>query len=267
MAKHLDVELSNHIATVSLSSPTMPPRFFEELGEIFGDLGARDELRCIVIRGSDKAFSYGLDLPRAFQEHGPILMGANLAGPRMKLRDLILRWQSHITSVAACPVPVIAAIHGWCIGGGLDLASACDVRLASADARLSLRETRIAIVADLGSLQRVPRLIGHGMARELALTGRDVSAEEACSMGLVNRVYPDRGALWEGAQAMAEEIAANPPLTVRGVKQVLDYSSEHSVADGLQYVAAWNSAFLASEDLGEAIAAFSNRRRPDFKGQ
>ena len=86
-------------------------------------------------------------------------------------------------------------------------------------------------------------------------------------MGLVNRVYPDRSALWEGARAMAEEIAANPPLTVRGVKQVLDYSSEHSVADGLQYVAAWNSAFLASEDLGEAIAAFSNRRRPDFKGQ
>jgi len=162
---------------------------------------------------------------------------------------------------------VIAAIHGWCIGGGLDLASACDIRLASADAKISLRETKIAIVADLGSLQRVPTLIGQGLTRELAFTGRDIGAEEAKAIGLVNHVYADKDALWAAADALAAQIAANAPLTVRGVKQVLDYSRDHSIDDGLNYVAAWNSAFMASEDLGEAVAAFMNRREPTFKGK
>ncbi len=267
MANAMSVETVDHVATVTLSAPTMPPAFFDDLGETFRALSRDTALRCVVVRGSTKAFSYGLDLAQAFQKHGPILTGANLAEPRMRLRELIKQWQADITAVAACPVPVIAAIHGWCIGGGLDLASACDIRLASADAKISLRETKIAIVADLGSLQRVPTLIGQGLTRELAFTGRDIGAEEAKAIGLVNHVYADKDALWAAADALAAQIAANAPLTVRGVKQVLDYSRDHSIDDGLNYVAAWNSAFMASEDLGEAVAAFMNRREPTFKGK
>jgi enoyl-CoA hydratase len=164
-------------------------------------------------------------------------------------------------------VPVIAAVHGLCIGGGLDLISACDIRLASADARISLRETKIAIVADLGSLQRLPAIIGQGHTRELAFTGKDVTAARAKEMGLINEIHADRAALHEAAQAMAAEIAANPPLTVRGVKQVLGHGEGKTVAEGLAYVAAWNAAFLASEDLGEALQAFAEKRSPNYKGR
>ncbi len=180
---------------------------------------------------------------------------------------LIRTLQRAFNAVAACPAPVVAAIHGWCIGGGLDLASACDLRLASADARFSLRETKVAMVADLGSLQRLPRLIGQGATRELALTGKDIDATRALAIGLVNDVVADRAALDASARAWAQEIAGNPPLVVRGVKQVLDYGEGKSIADGLEYVAAWNSAFLASEDLGEATTAFATKRKPDFKGR
>jgi enoyl-CoA hydratase len=237
---------------------------------VFGDLTRQiqdgDDVRAVVIRGPDKAFSYGLDLRQAFSELGPALSGG-LARERTALHDLIRRLQRGFDAIAACPAPVICAVHGWCIGGGLDLACACDIRLASADAVFSLRETKIAIVADLGSLQRLPAIVGRGHARELAFTGRDVDAERARRIGLVNDVYEDRTALNDAARALAADIAANPPLTVRGVKAVLDYGDDHSVADGLAYVAAWNAAFLASADLGEALAAFVAKRAPEFRGE
>src|SRR5262249_28345638 len=134
-------------------------------------------------------------------------------------------------------------------------------------ARFSLREVKVAMVADLGSLQRLPRIIGQGATRELALTGKDIDAARAQSMGLCNDVLPDRAALDAAARAWAAEIAANPPLVVRGVKDVLDHGEGKSVAEGLDYVATWNSAFLASEDLGEATAAFAAKRTPEFKGR
>ena len=149
----------------------------------------------------------------------------------------------------------------------MDLAAACDIRLAAADTKISLRETKIAIVADLGSLQRLPGIIGDGLTRELAFTGRDVDAARALSIGLVNSVHPDVNALHEAASAMAQEIAQNAPLTVRGVKKVLDFGRSGRIQDGLDYVAAFNSAFLASEDLGEAMAAFLEKRAPSFQGR
>src|SRR5262249_50287335 len=154
-----------------------------------------------------------------------------------------------------------------CIGGGLDLASACDIRLASSDATFSLRETKIAIVADLGSLQRLPAIIGKGHTRELAFTGKTISAARAREIGLVNDRLPDREALAAAADALAREIARNAPLTVRGVKDVLDFGEGKTVAEGLAYVAAHNAAFLASEDLGEALAAFMEKREPRFQGR
>lgn len=254
-----------YIATVTLQVPTMAPEFFREVREAFDSLARMPELRAVVLRSTAKAFSYGLDLRAAMTELGPHLAGG-LAGQRAQLHELIRELQDCFTAVARCPVPTIAAVHGRCIGGGLDLVTACDMRLASADANFSLRETKIAIVADLGSLQRLPLIVGKGHAREMAFTGRDVDAAEAERIGLCNRTLPDRDALHTAAAELAAEIASNAPLTVRGVKDVLDYGEDKSVDDGLRYVAAWNSAFLASADLGEAMAAFAAKREPEFKG-
>jgi len=266
MYETLRVDLSDAVATVSLTSPTMTPRFFADCLGAFTELSRDRALRAVVVRGDGKHFSYGLDLSAAFREWGAQL-GGGMAAARTEFLELARELQRSFTAVARCPVPVIAAVHGWCIGGGLDLAAACDIRLATADARFSLRETKVAMVADLGSLQRLPRIVGSGHVRELAFTGKDITAERAAAIGLVNDVHPDRDALVAAAAALAAEIAANPPLVVRGVKQVLDYGEGKSIEDGLEYVAAWNSAFLPSEDLAEAAAAFAQKRTPTFKGR
>ena len=175
--------------------------------------------------------------------------------------------QRSVTSLADCPKPVIAAVHGYCIGGGVDLISACDIRLASADALFSVRETRVAIVADLGSLQRLPGIIAKGHVAELAYTGKDVtSAARAKEIALVNDVLPDAEATQAAAWALAEEISANSPLAVQGTKAVLRAGEGRSVADGLDYVATWNAGFLASDDLVEAMSAFMEKRTPQFGG-
>lgn len=265
----LTVDRKGPVAEVLLNRPAarnaMSPDMFRELGEVFDDLDRDDTVRVILLHGAGSGFSAGLDLAAAMSELGPMLQGST-AGPRLQLRDLIRRWQRETGSPASCRKPVIAAVHGWCIGGGLDLIAACDIRLASADARFSLRETRIAIVADVGSLQRLPRIIGDAATRELALTGRDFDAAEALRLGLVSRVATDPEALLAMAREMAAEIAALAPLTVQGVKQVLNHQDGKSIEAGLEYVAVWNSAFLQSEDFAEAIAAWFEKRPPQYRG-
>jgi enoyl-CoA hydratase len=266
MTEPLSVAVADHVANVTLSALTMTPAFFTACGEVFQRLAGERDVRVVLLRSSARAFSYGLDLPAAFQELGTLLAGGG-AATRAELLALIRRWQRSFDAIAACPVPVIAAIHGTCIGGGVDLISACDIRLASSDATFSVRETKVAIVADLGSLQRLPAIVGKGHTRELAFTGKTIAAARAREIGLVNDVLPDRDALGAAAEAMAREIAQNPPLTVRGVKDVLDFGEGKSVAEGLAYVAAYNAAFLASEDLGEAMAAFMQKRPPQYQGR
>jgi enoyl-CoA hydratase len=163
-------------------------------------------------------------------------------------------------------VPVVAAVQGWCIGGGVDLIAACDIRLASAEAQFSVREAKIAIVADVGSLQRLPAIIGKGHVAELAYTGKDIDAARAVAIGLVNHVSADPDAVLADARAMAAEIAANSPLAVQGTKAVLAAGENLSVAEGLDYVATWNAAFLASDDLVEAMTAFMEKRPGNFTG-
>ena len=186
---------------------------------------------------------------------------------RQHIQKEVVRLQNSFNAIYDCPVPVIAAIHGWCIGGGVDLISACDVRLAAADLKLSVRETKVGIVADLGTLQRLPRIISAGHAAELIYTGKDVDAERCREIGLVNHVYESIEALHMGARSLAQEIAANSPLVVRGVKNVLRFSEDKPIAEGLKYVGVWNSAFLLSEDLMEAMTAFMQKRAPEFKGR
>lgn len=264
---HLRIDRDGDIAVVSLVTPTMPPAMFAELGEVFTALGRDAALRAVIVRGDAKAFSYGLDLQAAFASWGPAFSGQGLAAARTELWRMIRDIQATITAVASCPAPVIAAVHGWCIGGGVDLITACDLRICTADARFSVRETKVAIVADLGSLQRLPLVIGDAATRELALTGKDIDAPRAQQLGLVSQVVADRDALEVAARALAAEIAGNPPLVVRGVKQLLDQATRAEVAEGLERVAAWNAAFLPSEDLGEAAAAFAAKRPPVWKGR
>jgi enoyl-CoA hydratase len=162
---------------------------------------------------------------------------------------------------------VIAAIHSHCIGGGIDLITACDIRIASRDAVFSIRETRMGIIADLGTLQRLPPIIGQGWFNELALTGRDFSAEEALNMGLITHICDDHQALNLTARNLADQIAACPPMTVQGTKEVILYNRDNGVDAGLRYVAQKNAAVLPSEDLVEAVTAFMEKRRPTFKGK
>ena len=190
-----------------------------------------------------------------------------LAGARTAFYDRVLEMQKAIDGVEACRKPVVAAIHNWCIGGGVDLVSACDIRLAAADAKFSVREVKVAIVADMGSLQRLPAIIGEGMTRRLALTGEDIDAARAEQIGLVSGVYPTLEDLLVAARAMCASLALNPPLVVQGTKRVLNASRDLPRAAALAQVATWNAAFLPSHDLTEAMTAFMERRAPVFEGR
>jgi enoyl-CoA hydratase len=267
----LKVDIADRVAEVTLLGPgkgnAMGPDFWRELPIVFGRLDADPDVHAVVLTGSGAHFSYGLDLPAMMPHWTPLLADRAFAAPRTEFRNELRRLQHAVTSVAECRKPVIAAVSGWCIGGGVDVIAAADVRLASAEAKFSVREVKVAIVADLGSLQRLAGIVGEGHLRELAYTGRDIDAARAEKIGLVNDVYPDQDGVLAAARELAGQIAANPPLVVQGVKDVLDHRRGAEVADGLRYVAAWNSAFLPSEDLGEAAQAFLERRAPEFRGK
>ena len=270
--KSLRVKRHEGVVEVVLIGPgkgnAMGPDFWREMPEAFAELDRDEGVRAIIVRGEGDNFSYGLDLAAMVGDLGSHFGGGeNLAAERTRLLDLVGEMQKAFDNVAACRKPVIAAINGWCVGGGVDLIASCDIRLCSGDARFSLREVKVAIVADLGSLQRLPRIIGEGATRELAFTGKDILASRALQIGLVSETYETRDALLEAARTLAGEIADNPPLVVQGIKRVMNYCADKSVADGLDYVAVWNSAFLQSADLSEAMLAFRERRAPRFKGK
>jgi len=259
------IEYEGPIAWLILNRPdkrnSMGMDFFSSLQAHCGELDRNPEVRVVVIRAEGKSFTAGLDL----MEAGALLTDTSAAG-REALRQTIGRLQDSISAVEKCRKPVIAAVHGHCIGGGIDLISACDIRIAANDATFSIRETRIAIIADLGTLQRLPHIIGQGWFAELALTGRDFTAEEALKMGLITRMCDSHPALLNEARSLALQIAALPPLTVQGVKDVMFYNRDHDVYSGLRYVAQKNAASLPSDDLIEAVTAFMEKRSPVFRG-
>ena len=260
------VEQREHTAWLTLNRPekrnAMGLVFFNGLTELFAGFDADPRVRVVVIKAEGSSFSAGTDI----QEIGTILAGSS-AEDREDLKKNIQILQNGINAIEACRKPVIAAIHGHCLGGGVDLVCACDIRIADQSAVFSVRETRMGIIADLGTLQRLPHIVGSGWARDLSLTGRDFDAKEALEMGFITRLCSDRSALLTAAEETATMISDCPPLTVQGVKEVINYSREHSVATGLQYVAQKNAAALPSEDLMEAFDAFREKRKPNFKGK
>ncbi len=280
----LSLQQDETVATVWLDRPearnAMGVDLWRDLPRAMAAVGGDSDVRVVVIAAKGPHFSVGLDLKAMGSQlagggsggagersrpgaGGPASMAARARAGRAE----VLRLQDAITAVARCPKPVIAAVHGYCIGGGVDLIAACDIRLAAADAVFSVREAKMAIVADLGSLQRLPSIIGPGHVAELAFTGKDISAGRAKEIGLVNDVATDAEGVVKAAQVMAAEIAANSPLAVQGTKAVLAANEGKTVAEGLDYVATWNAGMLASDDLTEAVTAFMEKRAPRFTGR
>lgn len=274
----ITVETADHVATVWLDRPdkrnAMAPDFWTDLPAIMDALGDEPNVRVIVIAARGRSFTVGLDLV-AF---GPAVMTGDIGAitgtesqsevaKRLNTYRQIKAMQNTFTSIAGNPKPVIAAVHGHCIGAGVDLVTACDIRLAAADAVFSVRETKIAMVADVGTLQRLPSIIDPGRVAELVYTGRDWNADEALEMGFVSAVYGDATSVQQAGMAMAGLIAANSPLAVQGSKAVLNASRKHRVQADLDTVALWNAAFLYSDDLAEAIQAFIEKRPPEYHGR
>jgi len=236
--------------------------FFDELKAVFEKADEEEDVRVVLLSAEGKSFTAGLDLVEA-----ATLWKDPTARTRHAFRKNVQGMQECINALERCRKPVIAAVHSHCIGGGVDVVCACDIRLASSDTVFGIRETRMAIVADLGTLQRLATIVGQGHARELALTGRDFDAAKALQMGFVTHVLPDRETLLEEGMKMAQEMAQLSPITVQGVKETLNFSRDHGIAAGLEYVVQKNAALLPSEDLIEAFQAFMEKRSPSFKGR
>ena len=264
----LELTVNNHIARVALNRPAkanaMSREVWEELRIVFDWIDAADEARVAVISGNGAHFTSGIDLAMLAGVADEVDDDCE-ARKREKLRRVILDLQDSLSRLERCRKPVIAAVHGACIGGGIDLICCADMRYCSADANFSIKEIDMGMTADVGTLQRLPKLIGDGMARELAYTGRQFSALEAKEIGLVNCVYETPEALLENTMKIAADIAAKSPLAIRGTKEMILYARDHTVADGLNYIATWNAAMLMSADLQEAMMASMQKQKPTFR--
>jgi enoyl-CoA hydratase len=264
----LTLSVEDHIATVRLNRPeklnAMNAAMWDEIRAVFRHIDETPEIRVAILEGEGKAFTSGIDLQMMMGVGAQVRDDCD-GGSREKLRRVILDLQDSLSSLEQCRKPVLAAVHGACVGGGIDLICCADMRYCSSEAWFTIKEIDIGMVADVGTLQRLPRLIGEGMARELAYTARKFDAAEAKDMRLVNRVFESPQALRAGVREIAAQIAAKSPLSVRGVKEMISYTRDHSVADGLNYIATWNAAMLMSNDLQTAMLAGVSKSTPTFK--
>ena len=265
--KHFKVEIENKIAQVSFNRPeksnALHMEAWIEMQDVFETLSKDDHVRVIILAGEGKHFCAGIDLELLMSISR--LKDISCQGKRSEMvRGFILTLQQTVSSIEKCSKPVLAAIHNGCIGGGVDIATACDMRYCSEDAYFTIKEIDLGMVADLGTLQRLPKIIPPGMAAEMAYTGRKVFGPEAKNIGLVNHCYSSKKTLMEGVVQIASTIVSKSPLSIRGTKDILHYSREHSVDDSLNYMSTWNASMLLSEDLTEAFKANVEKRLPNF---
>ena len=266
--KHFKVSIDQKIAHVAFNRPdkanALHMEAWDEMKAIFDELSENDGVRVVVLSGEGKHFCAGIDLELLMSiSH---IQQIECGGKRgEKLRKFVLHLQACVNAIEACAKPVLAAIHNGCIGGGVDIAVACDMRYSTQDAYFTVKEIDLGMVADLGTLQRLPKLIAPGLAAEMAYTGRKVSGTEAQSIGLVNRAFETPEDMKQGVMQVAAAIASKSPVSIRGIKEVLKYTRDHSVADSLDQMATWNAAMILSADLQEAFKATMERRQPQFE--
>lgn len=262
------VEIKDKIAQVAFNRPDKANALhmdaWIEMQTIFESLSMSADVRVIILAGEGKHFCAGIDLELLMSISG--FQDIACSGRRSeKIRTLIQTLQRTITAIEKCSKPVLAAVDNGCIGGGVDIASACDMRYCTEDAYFTIKEIDLGMVADLGTLQRLPKIISPGMVAEMAFTGRKVLGQEAQSIGLVNHCFASKEKLMEGVMQIATTIAGKSPLSIRGIKEVMRYTRDHSVDDALNYMSTWNAAMILSEDLTEAFKATIEKRQPKFE--
>lgn len=263
--KFIELEIKDYIATVTMarekSLNALSLEFASEIANVFKELGAKEEVRAIILKSKARIFCAGLDLIDA---------AGGFTGTSRAPFDMIKKSQPLFdccNAIEECPKPVIAAVHGKCIGGGLHIISACDIRICTEDASFCLKEPKIGLCADMGALQRLPLIVGQGYAREIAFTVSFYSSQQAEKMGLINHVYPNQAALYAAAREMAMQITENAPLAIECSKEVLNFSRYTSVSEGMALAIQKNMFLLTTDDLKEAFTAFMEKRNPDFKGK
>ena len=273
MYECFEVSMNNKIAHVQLNRPekrnSMNPQFWKELPEIIKQIDQQAEARVIVISSTGPHFSSGLDVS-SFAGVGQSASETDEKTRRIQAGSAfysnVLHMQESFNCIEQARVPVLAAIQGGCIGGGVDLVTSCDIRYATADAFLTIFETNIGMTADVGTFPRLVKLIPEGYVKELAYTGRRVAATEAKQMGLINEVYDGQESLLKAVMEIAAEIASKAPLAVYGCKKMINYARDHSTADGLDYIVLWNASHLKVEEIQEAMLANAEKRPGDFVG-
>jgi enoyl-CoA hydratase len=262
----LELQIEQQVATVSLNRPdkanSMNAAMWAELQTCFDWLDQEPTVRAVILAGNGKHFCAGLDLAMFGGLHGESSEPSRRAE---HLRRTILRLQDNLSAIEKCRVPVLAAIHKTCIGGGVDMTCCADMRYATQDAYFSIREIDIGMTADVGTLQRLPKIIPDGVVRELAYTGRDMGAQEARDVGFVNQVFEDKETMMREVTRIARDIASKSPLAVRGSKEMLLYSRDHSVAEGLNYIATWNAGMLSQADLQAGVQAQMEKKQAVYE--
>ncbi|HEY1969181.1 MAG TPA: crotonase/enoyl-CoA hydratase family protein [Pseudonocardia sp.] len=261
----LQLTIADGVAELRMNRPdranSLNQDMWHELREAARALDAEPSARVVVLSGSGKHFCAGIDLGMLAQLH-PTDLEPGRAGEELRRR--ILDLQDVLSWFEKCRKPVIAAISGACIGAGLDLAVACDLRYASADAQFVLKEVDMGLAADVGVLQRLPRIVGEGVARELAYTCRPVFGTEAAELRLVNRCFATAEDMHKAVLELARELAVKSPIAMRGTKHAITYARDHSIADGLDQIATWNASALLTADIAESVTAFREKRPGTF---
>ena len=269
MHKCFEVKIENNIAHIKLNRPekrnSITAEFWDELPEIVADIDNNSKARVIVISSTGPHFCAGLDISsfRSMEEKKSSVNAEKTQKNEAFYRN-VLHLQNSFNCLEKARVPVIACIQGGAIGGGVDLAVACDMRYATEDAFLTIQETNIGMTADVGTFPRLVKLIPEGFVREMAYTGRKVFSEEASRMGLVNAVYKDQETMIEEVMKIANQIAVKAPLAIYGCKKMINYARDHITADGLDYVAIWNASMLKPDEILEAMNANSENRQGNF---
>ena len=265
-----NVETRDGIAHIRMIRPeranSMIPEFWDELPQIVNQLSEGGDARAIVLSAEGRHFCSGMDLS-VFAGNNDVAVQDNtkhISRQRASFRTTALQLQRTFSCLEESRLPVLSAIQGACIGGGIDMVSATDLRYATKDAFFSIHEINIGMTADVGTLQRMPKLVPEGVVRELAYTGRNMSASEAKERGFVNEIYEDQDAMDDAVLEIAKEIASKSPMAIWGTKQTLNYGRDHSVADGLEYIATWNAAMFDPDDMAEAFMAQTEKREADF---